>query len=199
MNECTPTFEEAYARYRKQIRYLCLRMTKSEADAEELTQDVFLQLHRKLHTFKGDSAFYTWLHRMAINVVLMKLRKRRAPVISLDEMREHAEEEGMATFQEAIRYRDGDLEVAPERLTIQRAIDSLPHGYRTILILHDIENLEHNEIAEILGCSIGNSKSQLFKARTMIATFLQGKEKNRTERSLDSVFSDLEKYLIPEA
>lgn len=198
MNECTPTIEEAFVRYRKSIWKLCLRMTRSADLADDLTQDVFMQLQRKIHTFNGDSQFYTWLYRLAINVVLMHLRKKRVLVTSLEGLEEQTREDGGTAYWDAVRIRDGIIESSPERISIERAVNSLPHGYRTVLILHDIEGLEHEEIADILGCEIGNSKSQLFKARIKVAAILQGDEKNRVERKLDSAFSELEKYLLPD-
>ena len=137
-------------------------MVGNPAEAEDLTQEAFLQLHRKISTFRGDAAFSTWLHRMAINVVLMRLRKKGLSLISLDEAMEPAQEE-----RPGRSFGASDLELTGsiDRLALERAIADLPAGYRLIFILHDIEGYEHNEIASMLDCSIGNSKSQLHKAR----------------------------------
>src|SRR5271168_1912084 len=151
------SFELVYALHKRRIYSLCLRMVGNVAEAEDLTQEAFLQLHRKIATFRGDSAFSTWLHRLAINVVLMQLRKKGLSLISLDEAMEPAPEEGPGR---SFGAPDLTLTGAIDRLALQRAVGSLPAGYRLIFILHDIEGFEHNEIAAILDCSIGNSKSQ---------------------------------------
>jgi len=136
-------------------------MTANTAAAEDLTQEAFLQLFRKIGTFRGESAFSTWLHRMAVNVVLMQLRRKGLPVVPL--------EENIETEEEAPRKEPGAddprLAGSIDRMQLQRSIAVLPPGYRMIFLLHDVEGYEHNEIAEMVGCSIGNSKSQLHKAR----------------------------------
>jgi RNA polymerase sigma-70 factor, ECF subfamily len=155
-------FAQIYSIHKRRIYSLCLRMVGNVTEAEDLTQEAFLQLHRKIATFRGDSAFSTWLHRLAINVVLMQLRKKGLSLISLDEAMEPAPEERPGR---SFGAPDLNLSGAIDRLTLQRAIDSLPAGYRLIFVLHDIEGFEHNEIAAMLDCSVGNSKSQLHKAR----------------------------------
>lgn len=155
-------FETLYHLHKKRVYSLCLRMTGSTAEAEDLTQEAFMQLFRKISTFRGESAFTTWLHRLTVNVVLMHLRKKVPDQISIDETVEGAEETAPPRELE-----DKDIRLAGsiDRVNLERAISKLPTGYRTIFLLHDVEGYEHNEIAEILGCSIGNSKSQLHKAR----------------------------------
>jgi len=144
-------------------------MTANAAEAEDLTQEAFLQLYRKIATFRGESAFSTWLHRMAVNVVLMRLRKRGLPVVPLEETIETEEE----APKKELGGEDAKLAGSIERLQLERAIERLPPGYRTIFVLHDVEGYEHNEIAGIVGCSIGNSKSQLHKARLKLRDFLK--------------------------
>jgi RNA polymerase sigma-70 factor (ECF subfamily) len=163
-------FAQIYALNKRRIYSLCLRMVGNVAAAEDLTQEAFLQLHRKISTFRGDSAFSTWLHRMAINVVLMHLRKRSLPLISLDEAMEPTQEERVGR---SFGAPDLNLAGAIDRLALQRAIDDLPEGYRLIFVLHDIEGFEHNQIADMLECSIGNSKSQLHKARLRLRDALR--------------------------
>jgi RNA polymerase sigma-70 factor (ECF subfamily) len=163
-------FAEIYALHKRRIYSLCLRMVGNVTAAEDLTQEVFLQLHRKIATFRGDSAFSTWLHRMVINVVLMHVRKRALPAISLDEAMEPAAEDRPGR---SFGAPDMVLTGAIDRLALQRAIDDLPEGYRLIFVLHDIEGFEHNQIAEMLDCSIGNSKSQLHKARLKLRDALR--------------------------
>jgi RNA polymerase sigma-70 factor, ECF subfamily len=155
-------FAMIYALHKRRIYSLCLRMVNNSAEAEDLTQEAFLQLHRKIATFRGDSAFSTWLHRLAINVVLMHLRRKGLQVVSLDEAMEPTPEEGPGR---SFGAPDLSLAGSIDRMALERAIGSLPAGYRLIFVLHDIEGYEHNEIAAMLDCSIGNSKSQLHKAR----------------------------------
>ena len=155
-------FAMIYALHKRRIYSLCLRMVNNAAEAEDLTQEAFLQLHRKIATFRGDSAFSTWLHRLAINVVLMHLRRKGLQVVSLDEAMEPSPEEGPGR---SFGAPDLSLAGSIDRMALERAIGTLPAGYRLIFVLHDIEGYEHNEIATMLDCSIGNSKSQLHKAR----------------------------------
>jgi RNA polymerase sigma-70 factor, ECF subfamily len=163
-------FAQLYSLHKRRIYSLCLRMVGNVAEAEDLTQEAFLQLHRKIATFRGDSAFSTWLHRLAINVVLMQLRKKGLSLISLDEAMEPAPEEGPGR---SFGAPDPTLSGAIDRLALERAVASLPAGYRLIFILHDVEGFEHNEIAAMLDCSIGNSKSQLHKARLKLRDALR--------------------------
>jgi len=163
-------FAQLYSLHKRRIYSLCLRMVGNIAEAEDLTQEAFLQLHRKISTFRGDSAFSTWLHRLAINVVLMQLRKKGLSLISLDEAMEPAPEEGPGR---SFGAPDLTLTGAIDRLALERAVADLPAGYRLIFILHDVEGFEHNEIAAMLDCSIGNSKSQLHKARLKLREALR--------------------------
>jgi RNA polymerase sigma-70 factor, ECF subfamily len=170
-------FEFLYHLHKRRVYSLCLRMTGNTASAEDLTQEAFLQLFRKIGTFRGESAFSTWLHRMAVNVVLMQLRKKNLPVVPIDETIE-GEEEG--TIRKELGGPDERLAGSIDRLQLQRAVDELPPGYRTIFLLHDVEGYEHNEIASMVGCSIGNSKSQLHKARIKLRDLLRV---NRAEKA----------------
>lgn len=170
-------FEFLYNLHKRRVYSLCLRMTGNTASAEDLTQEAFLQLFRKIATFRGESAFSTWLHRMAVNVVLMQLRKKGLPVVPLDETSEGEEE---SSIRKEPGAPDERLAGAIDRLRLQRAVDELPPGYRTIFVLHDVEGYEHNEIAEMIGCSIGNSKSQLHKARIKLRDLLRA---NRAEKA----------------
>ena len=163
-------FALLYSLHKRRIYSLCLRMVGNIAEAEDLTQEAFLQLHRKISTFRGDSAFSTWLHRLAVNVVLMQLRRKGLNLISLDEAMEPVPEEGPGR---SFGTPDLKLSGAIDRLALERAVASLPAGYRLIFILHDVEGYEHNEIASMLECSIGNSKSQLHKARMRLRDALR--------------------------
>ena len=162
-------FEVLYNLHRRRVYSLCLRMTTNTAEAEDLTQEAFLQLFRKIGTFRGESAFSTWLHRMAVNVVLMQLRKKNLPIVPIDDTPDSDEE----TPKKDYGTEDNVLAGSIDRLRLQKAVDSLPVGYRTIFVLHDVEGYEHNEIAEMVGCSIGNSKSQLHKARMKLRELLK--------------------------
>jgi RNA polymerase sigma-70 factor (ECF subfamily) len=162
-------FEVLYNLHRRRVYSLCLRMTTNVAEAEDLTQEAFLQLFRKIGTFRGESAFSTWLHRMAVNVVLMQLRKKNLPIVPLDDTVETDED----TPKKDYGAEDNVLAGSVDRIRLQKAVDSLPVGYRTIFVLHDVEGYEHNEIAELVGCSIGNSKSQLHKARMKLRELLK--------------------------
>jgi len=170
-------FETLYHLHKRRVYSLCLRMTANTAAAEDLTQEAFLQLFRKIGTFRGESAFSTWLHRMAVNVVLMQLRKKGLAVVPLEDTLESEEEPA--------RKEPGgeDLRLAGsiDRLQLEHAIEELPPGYRRIFLLHDVEGYEHNEIADMIGCSIGNSKSQLHKARMRLRELLKA---SRAERAL---------------
>jgi RNA polymerase sigma-70 factor (ECF subfamily) len=164
-------FELLYSLHKRRVYSLCLRMTGNPASAEDLTQEAFLQLFRKISTFRGESAFSTWLHRMSVNVVLMQLRKKNLPVVPLDDSGDGDEE----SPRKEPGGPDERLAGSIDRLQLQRAVDELPPGYRTIFVLHDVEGYEHNEIAGMIGCSIGNSKSQLHKARLKLRELLRTK------------------------
>src|SRR5438093_2719259 len=169
-------FQFLYNLHKRRVYSLCLRMTGNTASAEDRTQEAFLQLFRKIGTFRGESAFSTWLHRMSVNVVLMQLRKKNLPLVPLDEAME-GDDEGVARKEPGAP--DERLTGSIDRLHLKRAVDELPPGYRTIFLLHDVEGYEHNEIAGIVGCSIGNSKSQLHKARIKMRELLPA---NRAEK-----------------
>src|SRR5207247_4160453 len=163
-------FETLYNMHKRRVYSLCLRMVSNVAEAEDLTQEAFMQLFRKISTFRGESAFSTWLHRLSVNVVLMHLRKKGLPEVSLEETLEPQQEDGP---KKDIGARDNVLAGSIDRVNLERAIESLPPGYRIIFVLHDVEGYEHNEIAEMMGCSIGNSKSQLHKARMKLRDLLR--------------------------
>src|SRR5713226_4488525 len=175
-------FEFLYELHSRRVYALCLRMVSNPSDAEDLMQEAFLQLFRKIATFRGESAFSTWLHRMTVNVVLMRLRKKTLPATSLEETTEPDEETGGP--RKDVGGPDLLLSGSIDRVNLQRAVEQLPPGYKTVFVLHDIQGYEHNEIADIMGCSIGNSKSQLHKARMRLRELLQEtlRAKARQER-----------------
>jgi RNA polymerase sigma-70 factor (ECF subfamily) len=162
-------FAALYEMHKRRVYSLCLRMTGNTAEAEDLAQEAFLQLFRKVSTFRGESAFSTWLHRLAVNVVLMHLRKKGLQQVSLDEVDSSQDEPVKRDYGDNDRRLMGSV----DRISLSRAIAELPPGYRTVFVLHDIEGYEHNEIAEIMDCSVGNSKSQLHKARMKLRDWLR--------------------------
>jgi RNA polymerase sigma-70 factor (ECF subfamily) len=162
-------FEELFHLHKQRVYSLCLRMIKNTAEAEELTQEAFLQVFRKIHTFRGDAAFSTWLHRLTVNVVLMRLRKKNVAATSLDDTSEGDE---FGEQKKEFGAPDTVLTGSIDRLNLERAVAQLPRGYRRAFVLHDVHGYEHNEIAAMLGSSIGNSKSQLHKARARLRKLL---------------------------
>ena len=162
-------FAALFHAHKARIYSVCLRMTNNAAEAEDLTQDAFLQVFRKIATFRGDSAFSTWLHRIAVNTVLMHFRKKSLCQVSLDEP--YSNSDG-AKIRREYGTRDPGLAGCVDRVALAHAIKELPPGYRTIFLLHEVEGYEHQEIAEMLGCSVGNSKSQLHKAKLRIRELL---------------------------
>lgn len=165
-------FEALYQLHKRRVYSLCLRMVSNPAKAEDLTQEVFMQLFRKIGTFRGESAFSTWLHRLTVNLVLMNIRKKGIDEISLDQ---EPEDNGQDLPKREYGSDDLHLVGVIDRVTLEKSIAELPKGYRSFFVLHDVEGYEHNEIAEIAGCSIGNSKSQLHKARMKLRQILQRK------------------------
>ena len=161
-----PPFEEIFKLHHGKVYAVCLRMTGNTAEAEDLSQEVFLQVFRKRGSFRGESSFSTWLYRLTVNHVLMHFRKSRR-------RREELTEDGelpdlTATGRTALT----SLPIL-DRLALDEAIVKLAPGYRAVFVLHDVEGLQHGEIANILGCSVGTSKSQLHKARMKMRRLLR--------------------------
>ena len=163
-------FEELYERYHRRIYTLCLRMTNNVAEAEDLTQEIFIHVYHKIGSFRGESTMMTWLHRVTVNKVLMHFRKntRRLDRTTTDG---EAPEPG-------VKHREtSNQALAVDRIALRRAIAQLSPGYRSVLILHDIEGYEHAEIALMCGISTGTSKSQLHKARKKLYELLKGEKR----------------------
>jgi RNA polymerase sigma-70 factor, ECF subfamily len=175
-------FEFLYRLHSRRVYAVCLRMLGNTAEAEDLTQETFLLLLRKIHTFRGESAFSTWLHRLAVNLVLMRLRKKSPPIISIEAASDTDDETASPSID--IGAPDLLLEGSIDRINLERCLKRLPAGYRAIFVLHDIQGYQHKEIAEILGRSVGVSKSQLHKARARLRELLHEvqREKARDER-----------------
>jgi RNA polymerase sigma-70 factor, ECF subfamily len=177
-------FDFLYHLHSRRVYALCLRMVNNPADAEDLMQEAFLQLFRKIATFRGESAFSTWLHRMTVNVVLMRLRKKSLPTDSLEETLDPEAEN--SSPKRDVGAPDLRLSGAVDRVNLERSIEQLPPGYRTVFVLHDVQGYEHNEIADIMGCSVGNSKSQLHKARTRLRELLQEQIRDQARQERQS-------------
>lgn len=169
------SFEELYRRHHRRVYSICLRMLQNPTEAEDLTQDVFVQLFRKIGSFRGDSAFTTWLHRMTVNQVLMHFRKRNVKL-------EKTTEEGETPEQIVMGTGNPDRMPIVDKIALQDAVDQLPLGYRNVFLLHDVQGYEHEEVAKILGCSVGTSKSQLHKARLKMRKLLLRKSNPRLYR-----------------
>lgn len=159
-------FELIYSRYHRRTYSLCLRMMNSATEAEDLTQEVFIQLFRKIGSFRGDSAFSTWLHRMTVNQVLMHFRRRGVQNEKTTDSGEMPDQIVNGT------ERQSRMPII-DRIALNKAIAQLPNGYRTVFVLHDVEGFEHEEIARMLKLSVGTSKSQLHKARLKLRGLLR--------------------------
>ena len=158
-------FEIIYQRYHRRTYSLTLRMTGSQTEAEDLTQEVFIQLFRKIGSFRGDSAFSTWLHRLTVNQVLMHFRKRSFK-------NEKTSEDGEMPEQTVVGSANPSKMAVVDRIALKNAIAELPKGYKNVFVLHDVEGFEHEEVARLLGISVGTSKSQLHKARLKLRAML---------------------------
>lgn len=173
-------FEYLYRSHSRRVYSLCLRMVGNPAEAEELTQEAFLQVFRKIGTFRGDSAFSTWLHRLAVNTVLMRLRKKTVTVMPLE-----GSPAGEEVDEQKKEYGAPDLALTGsiDRIQLELAMAQLPPGYKRVFVLHDVQGYEHHEIAEMLGSSIGNSKSQLHKARARLRKLLRDTDRESRRRN----------------
>lgn len=168
------SFEELYRRHFRRVYSLALRMTGSPEEAEDLTQDTFTHLYNKIGSFRGESAFTTWLHRMTVNQVLMHFRRRK----SRPEFTAFSNEEGETPVQIVQGTENQNKMPVVDRIILENAISKLPPGYRSVFVLHDIEGHEHGEIAEMLGISEGTSKSQLHKARLKLRELIRQQAAN---------------------
>lgn len=174
-------FSELYLQNKRRVFSVCMSIVRDFSLAEDLTQDTFLQVHRKLASFRGDSVFSTWLHRLAVNTVLMYLRKRVLAVVSLDQLMESVPEERAGR---SFGTRDLTQAGVIDRLAIERALVTMAPGYRSIFLLHDVHGFDHCEIASMLECSCGNTKSQLHKARRVLRRALSTEVSSNAKRSV---------------
>ena len=160
-------FEQIYRLHHRRVYGLCLRMTQNVAEAEDLTQEVFIQLYRKVGSYRGAANFSTWLHRLTINQVLMHFRRSKA-------RREEQPPEVEQQSAHGAMALHGSQSALVDRVLLNKAIARLPPGYRAVFVLHDVMGHEHEEIAALLGCAVGTSKSQLHKARMKLRRLLRG-------------------------
>jgi RNA polymerase sigma-70 factor (ECF subfamily) len=188
-------FASLYEEHKERIYSVCLRMTNNAADAEDLTQEAFIQVFRKIATFRGDSALATWLYRVAVNTVLMYFRRKEARPVSLDDR----DVPGRSSIQREYGVYDDSLTGCLDRITLARAISQLPAGYRTIYLMHEVQGYRHHEIASLLDCSAGNSKSQLHKAKVRIRELLgRGQEVEKVTLAALTSNDSLRSHIICE-
>jgi RNA polymerase sigma-70 factor, ECF subfamily len=167
-------FEHIYRLHSRQVYSLCQRMARDPVEAEDLTQEAFLQLFRKIHTFRGESAFSSWLYRLTANVVLMAFRKKKLATDWIESPAKTDDESGSTRHE--IAAIDLQLSGLFDRINLQAAIEQLPEGYKAMFLLHDVYGYDHKAIAKMRGCSVGNTKSQLHKARKRLREELRGQE-----------------------
>ena len=160
-------FEQFYVRYHRRVYGLCLRMTNNTTESEDLAQEIFIHVHRKIGSFRGEATMTTWLHRVTVNIVLMHFRKNaRRP--------DRTTEDGESPEPVVKGAKSLGQATILDYIALQRALAQLAPGYRAVLILHDVEGYEHAEVARICGISSGTSKSQLHKARRRLYDILKG-------------------------
>ena len=159
-------FNELYYRHHGRVYGQCLRILKNTHEAEDLTQEVFMKLFRKIRSFKGDAPFTTWFHSLTLNEVRMHLRK---PLVK----HEHTSAEGEVPEQIVLGTQSPRKMAIVDKISIGSAIAQLPDGYKQVLTLHDIQGYTHDEVASILKCSPGTSKSQLHRARLKMRQLLK--------------------------
>ena len=149
-------FEYIYRLHCRRVYSLCLRLARDPVEAEDLTQEAFLQLFRKIHTFRGESAFSSWLYRLTANVAFMNFRKKKLATDSLESPAE-TDDETRSTRHE-IGVIDLRLSGLFDRINLEAAIEQLPEGYRAMFLLHDVQGYDHNTIAKMRGCSVGSGR-----------------------------------------
>ena len=186
-------FEFLYKAHYRRVYSLCLRMIKNPAEAEDLTQQAFLQLFRKIGTFRGESGFSTWLHRVTVNIVLMHIRRHKPAEFPVEDLERYSSN-GEGPFEDG--SSDTSMLGAIDRLNLMRAIRKLPAGYKKLFLMHDVIGYEHSEIAGLLGCSIGCSKSQVHKARKKLRRLLQG-EHRRGEAGVAPAWEEADAEALP--
>jgi RNA polymerase sigma-70 factor (ECF subfamily) len=169
-------FEALYNKYKRTVYGLCLRNIKNAGDAEDLTQEVFLQVYRRVCTLRDGNAFKSWLFRVTTNTILMHARRRRLSPISLHYILESATSAVVGIVQTLVSPAREPI----ERITLARAIGGLPKRRRSVLVLHDIKGMTHREIAASLGVSINTTKSNLSRAHHQLRSILRSNSTTAT-------------------
>ena len=164
-------FAAIYEKYRPRVYLWCLRIARNAEDAEDLTQDAFLHLSRKIGTYRGESAFSTWLYRLATNIALMRMRRKTLPQTSIDEILKSRE--GAINPLQELKNFDRALTASVARVDLERAFEQLPCDLSSALFLHVNEQHSHLEVAELTGRSVGASKSQIHRARRRLREILK--------------------------
>lgn len=173
-----PTFDEMYQANHRRVYCLCLRMLQNVAEAEDLTQETFLQIYRKLHLYRGEAALSTWIHRVTVNQVLMYMRKMKKRSAC-----ETLIEDGDGFDIDWLENRPSHTVSPDVKLELEKALAEMPNGYRQALVLHDYEGYEHEQISQLTGHSVGTSKSQLHKARNKMQRLLSRKANPRVSEA----------------
>jgi len=171
------TFHELYQKHHERVYSICFRMTQNASESEDLTQDVFVRLFQTVGTFRGESAFTTWLYRLTVNLVLMHFRKRKRRLEQIDE-------KGALPAYIVPGSQDPKRMRIVDRILLSEVITKLPEGYRQVIILHDVEGLQHKEIAEARGRSVGTSRSQLHRGRAMLRELIAGPTQQVNSKSV---------------
>jgi RNA polymerase sigma-70 factor (ECF subfamily) len=171
--EDTAAYDELVRRYQERIYATIYHMTSNHEDANDLAQDAFIKAYRALRSFKGDSSFYTWVYRIAVNKTInfLKQRKNKAHM-SLDDLDFNAEHDPdlVALISDKTPRREVNLAELQEKLNA--AMQKLSEPHRLVVTLHDVQGLSHEEIAKIMGCNIGTVRSRLFYARQQLQAYL---------------------------
>lgn len=160
-------YEELVRRYQRRVYALVYNMTSNREDAEDMVQDVFVKAYRSLNGFKGDSSFYTWIYRIAVNRTInhLKRRKRHAADLRLDDMDQAVERDPAYVELRARESPVRDVSLTELQKKLNEALQTLSEKHRTVVVLHDIQGTPHEEIARIMNCSVGTVRSRLFYAR----------------------------------
>jgi RNA polymerase sigma-70 factor (ECF subfamily) len=166
-------FEQIYLQYRSLVFAVCHRFVKNHAISEELVQDTFLLVLRKIHLFKGQSQFGTWLYQIARNTALMYIRDQQAKDNNESLAQWQEDQTKVVQLERVLKVQDRALQSITDRVTLERLINKMAPGYRSTLLLHDFHGYEHQEICEIMSVRQGTSKSQLHKGRKRLRAMLK--------------------------
>jgi RNA polymerase sigma-70 factor (ECF subfamily) len=167
-------FEQLVRKYETKVFHLAMRFTRNEEDAEEVLQDVFTTLHRKLDLFQGKSAFSSWLYRIVVNAAFMKLRKRRQkPTVHLEDLAPLTRQQALDGEEIFANHVDSYAQTQELKEVLRNAVERLPDQYRAVFILRDVNGFSNQEASEVLGLSVPAIKSRLHRSRLMLRKKLQ--------------------------